>query len=75
MPVLPNDPSTLELSGSYSRFEKLCWNWNETVSRLLEQRVNLLHLERIVSDKQYLRERLLEPSGIDLWRNDACLRL
>ena len=42
---LPNDPSTLESWGSYSRFEKLCWIWNETVSRLLEERVNVLHLE------------------------------
>ncbi len=86
MRLLPNDPSTLELWGGYSRFEKLCWNWNEAVSRLLDEGVNVLHLERIVSDYQYLRERLLEPGGIHLepnvWHalkdrrlNRQCLRL
>ena len=41
------------------------------MSRLLGEKVNVLQLERIVSDDQYLRERLLEPSGIrlepDVW--------
>lgn len=70
--LLPNDPSTMALWDGYSRFEKLCWHWNETVSHLLKQRVPSLHLERIVSDYQYLHEHLLVPSGIrlerDVWR-------
>ena len=68
-PILPLDPSTLELWGSYTRFERLCWWWNETVSRLLDRRVRSIHLERIVSDYGYLREQLLEPGGIDLDEN------
>ena len=71
--LIPNDPSTLETWDDYSRFEKLCWFWNETVSRLLDEGANVLQLERIVSDDQYLRDRLLEPSGIhlepDVWHS------
>ncbi len=68
---LPIDPSALDLWVGYSRFEKFCWNWNESVSILLDEGVNVLQLERIVSDNRYLRERLLEPGGIrlepDVW--------
>ena len=64
--LVPTDSATLELWRGYSQFERLCWNWNEAVNRLLEEEVNVLHLERTVSDYQYLRERLLEPSGIHL---------
>ena len=39
------------------------------MSRLLEDGVPSLHLERIVSDYQYIHERLLEPSGISLERD------
>ncbi|MCH7887729.1 MAG: hypothetical protein IIA00_00440 [Proteobacteria bacterium] len=69
LPIIPNDPSTLELWSGYSRFEKICWFWNDSVSRLLEDGVQLLHLERIVSDYQYLNERLLKPCGIPLERD------
>ncbi len=68
MPIIPSNPSALELWGGFSRFEKLCWLWDDLVSRLLEDGVQLLHLERIVSDYQYLHERLLEPCGISLER-------
>ncbi len=44
--IIPTNPSTLELWGGFSRFEKLCWLWNDLVSRLLEDGVQLLHLER-----------------------------
>lgn len=66
LPIIPNDPSTLERWSGYSRYEKICWFWNDTVSRLLQDGVQLLHLERIVSDYDYLHERLLEPCGIHL---------
>ena len=64
--LIPNEPSTFDLFSTYSRFEKLCWRWSDTVSRLLDEGLNVLQLERIVSDYQYLRERLLEPSNIHL---------
>lgn len=67
--ILPIDRSTLELWEGYSRFERICWYWNHNVSRLLEQGFDFLNLERIVSDYQYLHERLLEPCGINLERD------
>lgn len=69
MTILPNDPSALKSWAGYSRFERVCWFWNDSVSRLLEDGVQLLHLERIVSDHQYLHERLLKPCGITLEEN------
>ena len=66
---LPDDPSTLDLWDSYSRIEGLCWWWNYTVRRPLDEWVSTLHLERIVSDYGYHREHLLEPGGIDLDEN------
>lgn len=67
--ILPTDRSTMELWEGYSRIERISWYWNHVVSRLLEQGVDSLQLERIVSDYQYLRERLLEPCGIGLERD------
>ncbi len=69
MTILPKDPSTLERWAGYSRFEKICWFWNDSVSRLLQEGVHLIHIERIVSDYQYLHETLLQPSGIGLERD------
>lgn len=71
MPVIPNNPSTLKSWEGFTRFEKLCWYWNDPVCRLLQEGVPLLHLERIVSDYNYLREHLLQPCGfrlgLDVW--------
>ena len=79
MAILPTDPATLELWQGYSRLERISWYWNHVVSQLLEQGIGVLHLERIVSDYQYLRERLLEPCGIalepDVWRSIKDKRL
>ena len=79
LPVVPSDPTTMERWGAYSRFEKVCWLWNETVSRLLEQGVRSINLESIISDYRYLRSHLLEPSGInldaDVWHDLKKVRL
>ena len=77
--ILPSDASALARWSGYSRFERICWYWNDMVARLLEARVRTLQLERIVSDYRYLGEYLLEPCGIDLdeevWRTLKDTRL
>ena len=64
--IRPANETGLDAWESYDRFDKLCWQWNRIASELLSRQVPTVRLEQAVEDYDYLSERLLDPSGIDL---------
>ena len=49
-----------------SKFEKICWYWN-TENKYLDKNIsNRLNFEQIISDYSYLKEKLLNPLGLEL---------
>lgn len=68
LPAVPEDAATLERWDAWPRFEKLCWYWRDSVDRLLQRDLPILRLEDIVKDFDVLDRTLLEPTGIELSR-------
>ncbi len=52
-----------------SRFQKICWYWNHAVTLLIAKKIPLLHFEKIISDYDYLNERLLKQVNLTLDRD------
>lgn len=51
--VIPEDESSIEWWLSATPFERVCWNWNDVTSRLLDQDTMLLRLEDLTGDFDY----------------------
>ncbi|HEY3812734.1 MAG TPA: hypothetical protein VGL66_05875 [Caulobacteraceae bacterium] len=64
--IRPNTEAELDAWDGFDRFDKLCWQWNRIASELIGKSVPIVRLEQAVEDYDYLAERLLQPSGIDL---------
>lgn len=64
---LPNDRYFAEWS-QMSRFEKICWSWNDTHEFLMRQIPDdhRLQLERLTSDFDYFTERFSKYIGIEI---------
>jgi len=50
----------------FSRFQKICWYWNNTVENLLRYRIPVLKFEEILKNYNYLKEYFLDKVGLDL---------
>ncbi len=81
MQILPKDEGDIRHWIDRGKFWQICWNWADTTKRLVAQGIPVLQFERLVSDYEYLRTRLLEPAGIhvaeDFWeeaRRNRCNR-
>lgn len=72
--LVPESADDLERWESYDRFQRLAWQWNHTVSHLLNEGLPILKFERLVADYDYFQTQFLRPAGVDLpreiWR--AC---
>jgi hypothetical protein len=66
--IRPQSDEELDAWEGFDRFEKLCWQWNRIASELLGRDVPTIRLEQAVEDYDYLSERLLAPTGIELPR-------
>jgi len=58
-----------------SRFEKLCWYWQEENRYLRENIQNLVKFEEILKDYEYFRNNILEKIGIclseEIWKREV----
>jgi len=52
--------------GRLSRFAKLCWYWASENKNLLSELGEPIKFELIVSDYEYLKERVLRPLNLDI---------
>jgi len=50
----------------FSRFQRICWYWNDTVSGLLRYKVPVLKFESVLENYYYLYDRLLGQIDLDL---------
>jgi hypothetical protein len=68
-PVVPRDGDTWAPRwAGLSRFQRLCWYWQHTNEMLATHHGAPVQMERILGDYEYLRDRVLEPTGIHLSR-------
>lgn len=65
-PILPLNTAEYEQWRTFSRFEKLCWYWADTLRTMLEAKLPILRLEEITTDFSILERDFLHPCGIDL---------
>lgn len=62
-----DDPYYLKWSG-LSRFEKMCWLWADSNTRLSNDVKEYVRFEQIVSDYDYFHEKIERYLGIDIGR-------
>lgn len=71
---LPSDPF-FERWEHLSRFEKVCWLWADANQRLAVDIPHWVAFDRLITDYDYFRENLLEPTGLAmdeaLWRQSV----
>jgi hypothetical protein len=48
------------------KFEQTCWTWTDTTKRLLEEGTELVQFERLISDYDYVKKRVLDPLALDM---------
>jgi len=60
---MPNDDASLERWINSDILYQICWNWNNVTSHLIEHHYELLHFEKLISDYEYCREKILNPLG------------
>lgn len=70
LPIVPSDgdPAAREWR-KMDRFERLCWYWAHTNQMLLSEG-NVMQMEKLISDWNYFREGLLEPTGVAVSETD-----
>ncbi len=74
IPIVPvdRDPYAAKWS-SMSRFEQLCWLWCHSNDFLADRVANIVRFEDILSNYGILKERILEPIGLQIdetvWRH------
>jgi len=64
--ILPKDDRELDRWLEGDRFQQICANWQMVVAPLMAKKVPLLKFEELVSNYDYLQEKLLHPFGFDL---------
>lgn len=62
--LLPKHKEEIEKWLDSNKLYQICWNWNQTTSSLLEQPVQLIRFEDIISDYRSFCNLLTEPLGI-----------
>jgi Sulfotransferase domain len=67
-PLLPMTEPEVERWLDGDKFTHICMQWTETTKLLASQGTPLVRLEQLVSDYDYVRERMLEPAGLELSR-------
>ncbi|MBL7930192.1 MAG: hypothetical protein JNL47_12065 [Bacteroidia bacterium] len=68
--LLPKQKHEIEKWLDGNKLYQICWNWNKTTSVLLEQPVQLIRFEDILSDYQSFRTLLIEPLKIEITEED-----
>ncbi len=68
--ALPATAEDIQWLLDADKFEQVCWTWADTTRRLLKQDTELLQFERLISDYDYLKRRLLTPMNLNLSKAD-----
>ena len=73
LPIFPkNNDKYSDKWIQMTRFEKICWYWRETNEHLLRYNFPIIHLESLISNYDYFKNKLLIPLGIsvsyDRWK-------
>lgn len=64
--LLPKKKQEIEKWLDGNKLYQICWNWNQTTSALLEQPVQLIRFEDIISDYHLFRQTLLIPLQMEI---------
>jgi hypothetical protein len=66
-PLVPRDSDPYAQKWSnMNRFQKLCWYWTHTNEFLFSKLKQTVRLEKLVTDYGYFKERILEPTGLQV---------
>lgn len=68
-----DDPYVSKWS-SMDRFERLCWFWQYSILKMCKEKVPIIQFEQVLTSYEYLREKLLIPTGVvldfDVWDSE-----
>ncbi len=62
--LVPKTRNEFEKWLNYTKLEQVCWNWNDTTTRLLKSDLELIQFEKLISDYQYFKNSLTDKIGI-----------
>ncbi len=66
--LLPKSRPEIERWFEFDKFSQVCWNWNATTSRLLDEGIPLLKFEDLVTDFDYFEHAFLLKEGLKVTR-------
>ena len=64
--LIPKDKESIKKWLTYNKFEKICWNWNNTTQKLISLQIPILRLEDVISDYTYLKKNFIETTGLEI---------
>ena len=70
MQILPKKSDDIKRWMHASKFEQVCMNWRDTTEQLLSKGYELLVFEKIISNYEYVEEKLIKPLGLALSKKD-----
>ena len=63
---IPKTEKEIEAWTSMNKLEQVCINWVQTTEDLLKSEAELILFENLISDYNYLSEKILNPLGINI---------
>lgn len=70
MHKLPKDKNGIDAWMEMSKLEQICTNWVQTTETLLAENTELIQFEKLISDYQYVKSKILDPCGIAISENE-----
>jgi|GEM_PF-1781487 len=64
--LIPKNLSEVEQWLDGDKFTQICWNWANTTEKLLSEKTELIHFEKIKSDFDYCNEKIIQPLNLNL---------
>lgn len=64
--LLPKNKIEIEHWINGDKFYQVCWNWASTTNKLLDEQTHLLIFEKLTTDYEYFKTKLLIPAGLEL---------
>tara|TARA_Y100000591_G_C21797495_1_gene680165 strand:- start:115 stop:858 length:744 start_codon:yes stop_codon:yes gene_type:complete len=63
---VPKDGYKIDTWLNEDKFYRICYNWKNTISYLLDCNLEIIKFEKIIDDYDYFKDKLLQPLNINI---------
>ena len=75
---VPKQKSDIEWWLGADKFSQICWNWKTDTEILLDKGLDVLHFEKIISDYDYFKAKLLDKIDLNMdksvWEEEVVIK-